>query len=629
MLLLLWACVPVDSGARWGEALAPSGPCHEFNFADGVDGTDNTELHAAFACLNRQGTVQPLARLDAALDLPTRSGTVGGSAVAGLSALAAHDGLSLAGLLRTAVFVVEDPTAALETARFFLEVAYAVAVPELGLGVSVNSTASLSSGVLWPALETGSALAAATLDADLDPLAPVATALRSSDAPRWAWTLALLSEASDPGLSALAAEWPAIVATIIDQTADSTNDRDPGATGNSLRDGVVTLTGGDALVDLVAAASPILSDDHTRDALARWVEDEEDAGRWERLDGGLAYLAGVDRQGGHLDNGEDSALVGLVRLLHDTNQPVECSVDLLVTDLHVDLGNLAVVILEALAKIDPDTASGSVDVLGDALGYPLTTAILDLVADSGACPVLDAELVEDLASLDRLSDPSAEALLRALLGLLAATDEHIPAVADTATALHDHDLVDPIEELLYDVGSTSASRSLLAAIPGLLDPDLRQATEAFPAGVRPVDIDALCDVLLVFADADTWARLQPLVGTMMERDSTWEAVANSERLLNRADTATSQLLTRLRDLVDADPELLVLTTTAGVLEDAAVVRPLAEVLENEGVRSALTATELTNPGPVPWLAQLYVGGTLPILFDTLALFAPLLGGDDA
>lgn len=605
------------------------GPCHEFDFSDGVDTADNAELHAAFACLNRQGTVEPLARIDAALDSPTRSGTVGGAAVAALSALAAHGGFSLSALVRSAVFVVEDPTAALGAARLFLEVAYAVAVPELGVGVSINSAVSLSSGVLWPALDTGSALAGVTLDRDLDPLVPVAAALRSTDAPRWVWTLALLPEAPDPALGALAEGWPAIMATLIDQTADSANDRDPGASGNSLRDGMAALTGGDALVDLVAAAAPILSDDHTRDALAAWVEDEEQAGRWARLDAGLAYLAGVDRRGGHLDDEEDSALVGLVRLLHDTNRPVECTVDLLVTELHVDLGNLAVAILESLATIDPDTASGGLDVLSDALGYPLTTAILDLLADTGACPVIDAELVEDLESLDRLSDPSAEDLLRSLLGLLAATDEHIPAVADSASALHEHRLVDPMEELVYDVAGTSASRALLGVIPGLLDPDLRQATAAFPAAVRPVDIDVVCGLVLALGSAETWERLQPLVATVVERDSTWEAVANSERLLNRADTATSQLLTRLRDLVDADPSLSLLTTTAGILEDEQVVRPLAEVLENDALRTAFTATELTNPGPVPWLAQLYVGGTLPLLFDTLALFAPLLGGDDA
>ncbi len=628
MLFLLWACVPVDNGPRWGDAFVPGGPCYAFNFADGVDAADNAELHAAFACLNRQGTVDPLSRLDVALDSPTRSGTVGGSAVTGLSALAAHDGLSLSALVKAAVFVVEDRDAALDASRLFLELTYAAAVPELGMGVSVNSTASLSSGVLLPALETVSALAGVALDGGLDPLAPVSEALRSAEAPRWVWTLALLPEAADPALQTLAEQWPAIVATIIEATANSTNDHDPGATGNSLRDGLVALTRGDALIELVAAAAPILEDDHTRDALAAWVEDEEAAGRWARLDAGLAYLAGVDREGGHLDDGEDSALVGLVRLLHDANQPVECSVDLLVTDLHVDLGNLAVAILEAMAKIDPDTASGGIDVLGDALGYPLTTAILDLVADSGACPVIDAELVDDLESLDRLSDPSAEDLLRSLLRLLVATDEHIAAVADTAGALHEGGLVDPLEELLYDVGSTSASRALLAAIPAFLDPDLRQATALFPAGVRPVDVHVACELMMAVGDADTWERLQPLVGTMVERESTWDAVANSERLLNRADTATSQLLPRLRELVDADPGLSVLTMTAALLEDDQVVRPLAEVLENDDVRAALTTTELTNPGPLPWLAQLYVGGTLPILFDTLALFAPLLGGDD-
>jgi hypothetical protein len=51
-------------------------------------------------------------------------------------------------------------------------------------------------------------------------------------------------------------------------------------------------------------------------------------------------------------------------------------------------------------------------------------------------------------------------------------------------------------------------------------------------------------------------------------------------------------------------------------------------LEVDDLRVALLDTELLAPGPMPWLAELQTGGTLEQLWDTLALFRPLLGEPD-
>lgn len=627
MFALLVACSS-EPAPYWGDQLAPSGPCYAFDLTDGVEPGDTSELHAAFACLNRQGTVQPLARVDAALDGATRSGTVAGALGDTLSAWAGLDSVSIAGLLDAGLALLDDRAAVEPWIGIGLEWVYAAPVGQLGTGVSINSSTALSAGVVVPLVTSAGEAATATLDADLAPLGPGADALRSAELRRWAWSLALLPEADDAGLAALGAGWADALAELVVATANPANDHAPGPTGNSLRDAALALVGGTGVVDVVAAAGPLLRDDHARDALVRWVEDEEAAGRWARLDAGVAHLASVDRDGGTLTAGEDSALVALVRLFHDANRPVECRVDLVITDLEIDLGNLAVALLEALAALDPDTAADGVAVLGHALGYGLTDTTLGLVADSGVCPVIDAEFAADLGAVDRLGDDEAQDLLRSLIGFLGAADDHLDAVADAATVVHEAALVDPVGELVLDLEGREATAVLLAAVPGLLDPDLRVA-DGFPAGVRPVDVDSVFDLVLAVGEPATWAALEPALAALVAAPSTWTAVDNSARLLGDERAATRALLPRLRELLEADPTLGVADTAAELVDTPAVARPAAELVESAALREALVSTALDDPGPLPWIAELYVGGTLAVVWDTLALFRPLLGATDA
>lgn len=628
LVLLLGGCVSLEPADDWQDALEPGGPCRAFDLTDGVVAGDNTELHAAFDCLNRQGTVQPLARLDVALDGATRSGNVGGAAVSALSALAGQEGLSLAGLLDGGLGLLDEREHLDAWLAIGLEWVYAAPAGEIGSGVSIHSQTSLDAGAVVPLLTTAGRVAAQVLDDGMVVREPVVAALRSAEAPRWVWSLVLAPDAPDPSLAALAADWPGVVADLLQATADSGNDHAPGPTGNSLRDSLSVVVAADGLPELIGVAAPILDDPHAHDAFAAWVEDEEGAGRLTALDDAAAHLAQVDAAGAPVQEGDDTALVSLVRVLHDANRPIECRVDLLVTDLEVDLGNLAVAILEAIAALDPDTAVDGVGVLGAALDFPLTDALLDVVADSGTCPVIDAQFVDDLHAVDRLADPEAEPLLRALIGLLGALDDHIDTVADVATTLHELAWVEPAQEVLLDVAGRSSTDTILAALPAVFDPDLRVG-DGFPAGVRAVDVGSVVELLVAVGEADTWRVLQPPLAELVGADPTWDAVTAAARLLAREGTATAGVLIELRTVCDADPALPWLALAADAVEDDAVARPALELVESAAVRQALGTTSLEDPGPLPWLADLRRSGTLDLLLDTLTLFRPMLGGSDA
>lgn len=627
---LLGGCAFTESGPRWQDQLEPGGPCYTFNLADGIDRSSTDELHQVFACLDRQGALAPLGRADAALDAPVRGGVAGLRLLDAGAALGNHaESLSLSSVVDNLLSLGANPDDVHAAARLGLELAYAAPTEQLGSLVTVNSQGALEAGVVLPLVDTAGVAATALLDDDLAPLPVLARALRDEAMPRLAWSLALLPHAPDPSLAALAAQWPALLADVVAEVDSPENDRNPGATGNSLRDLLTRALARDALVALGGAAGPILESASARNAVADWILDEAGAGRLTELDDGLLYLAAVNAEGRALESGDDSALVALLRLLRNGNREVDCELDGIIFDWHWSLGNLSVALLEQVANLDPDTASDGVGILGDALGYPLTTAILDTVADSGICPAIDAQLVADLEAVDRLTDPSTEPLLRALVGLLSATEAYIPEVVNTAAALHDQGLVEPTEELLRDLDHTDLPNLVLEALPAVAEPEGRQSSE-FPAGAKPLDLDLAFDLALAATNPDNAEALSPLVNVVVVQDSTWTAAAHLRSLLLQGtDTETAGALGWLRAGLDADPELGWRHTLADVVDDAAVTGPLLEVVESPTVRGALTDTELSREGVIPWLARLYLGGTLDVLLDTLALVQDLLGDADA
>lgn len=627
---ILGGCSFFPSAGDWSNQLEPAGPCYDVNLLDGVERGNTAELHALFGCINRQGTVAPLARLDVALDAATRDGTVAtelfdlGSAVG-----ESTGGLSLSSVVDSALALFDDRESLIGYIELGLELVYATPTDQLGTAVSLNSATSLEAGVVLPAFDTIGAVASAILDAQSAPLAPLADAFEHPDAARWIWTLALAPQAPDPALASLAGDWPALLADTLALTPNTSNNRHSGPYGDSLRDLITQALAEDALVAIGGGLTPLLQDQFTTDQIAAWVIDESETGRLANLDEGVSYLIAVRADGNSLGSDDDSAFVSLIRLLHDGNQSVDCEVDLGITTIEFSLGNLSVSLLDELSKIDADSAASGVGVLGDVLGYPLTGAILDTVAATGVCPIIDEQLVSDLESLDRLSDPAADDLLRSLLGFLQAADEHIPEVVNLAGALHSHQLVEPTEELIRDLSGEDLADALVAALPALVDPDGRQASSSFPGGIRPIDMTAIATLVVGITDEHNAEALSPLLTTLVAQSSTWTAISNLRPLLLAGDTRTSHALELVLRFAEADPTLAVLPEAAEQLRSPSVTRPALSLLESTAVRSALTDTELLNEGALPWIGRLYIGGTVDVLLDTLTLVRGLLGAPDA
>ncbi len=635
--LFVAGCTVAPPTAPWWEQLQASGPCYEANLLDGLDTESTAELHAVFDCLNSERALVSLAPLDDALDGSSRDGVIG---------LVIADWIGdqpsflpqLAGLGGTVKELLAEPEAWLPWLHMGLELVYGAPWPWLGASVDLASPERLEEGLISPILSVGGGVATVLLDDGLGPLAPLREALEGQATERLLWTLASVGDGTDPSLTELRERWAPDLADLLVRSRDSSNDRHSSAHGDSVRELVERLlldTGWDGrpvLEHLGDPLLPVLADSGAQAQIEAWLREEYAAGRVQQLPAWLLYLASVDTDGGGLSTGEDSALVALIRLLHDADAPVDCSIDLVFTSLDFSFGNLSVSLLETLAGMDPATVDGGVDLLGTLLGFGLTDSILETVADSGVCPVIDEGLIADIHALDRFNDDGMSGALLDLIGLLRALDGHIPEVVELIAGAHSFDLVEPLEELLRDTADAALVNDVLGWLPVLLDPEDYHDLRDFPDDVAPIDFDAVWHiadaVLRPGEDGQTpLTVMAPVLHALTGPSQTWEAIGNLGRLLGEPEAELPAVVGRLRGLLERDPDLAWRSDAAALLDDPAALRLPLVLLEADDLRDALLETELAAPGPIPFFANLVVGGTLDTLLGVADVFLALLPED--
>lgn len=615
------------TGLDWSDALVGSGPCYEANLLDGLDTTGTAEEHALFDCLNGEGALHAFAGMDESLDAETRDGPVGVVLALWLDdVVATVDGDTLGTMVGAVGDVLDDPSLVTDRLPLLFEVAYGV--PYTWLGSTVDPvTDTMDAGLLVPALDLAGPAATTLLDDDAW-VAPIAESLRSDRLKSVLWTAAALPTATDATLRTLGEDWPDLVSQAVSSAEESSNDRWTGASGNSLRDLAVALvapgSNGDMTVDVVLeSAAPLLQDEATGERMRTMLIEQGAYGRLGALPAQVEWLTSVDVDGGNLDGGEDSALTSLVRLLARGDQPVDCSIDLGLFSIDFSFGNLSVSLLELLGQQDPDTVAGGVDLLGSLLGVPLTDTILDTVADTGVCPAIDDQMVTDLRSIDRLSDPQVDELLAVLLATLSASDGHIDTLVSAVHATWDAGLMPPVEGAIRDLGDTPLATTLTEALAVLVDPDHHYDAADFPADVEPVSFTVLWALLGDLSDPsappleDLAAPLQVVVG----EPATWTLLHNAAAIVGNSESGLRGLLAELQPLLQDDPTLGWLDTLADDVEDEPTRRRVGVLAECDGLRAAVIAS---GDAPVPALAVWTLDGSLDVLIRTVQLLATLI-----
>ncbi|MFT4979793.1 MAG: hypothetical protein ACI8S6_005705 [Myxococcota bacterium] len=318
-------------------------------------------------------------------------------------------------------------------------------------------------------------------------------------------------------------------------------------------------------------------------------------------------------------------------MLHSADQPLSCSVRVLGFSLvDVNIDNLSVEILSILAEQSPDTIADALNLLGGALGWGLTQSVMDAVVDSGVCPLLDDQLIDDLESMNRLSDPEAADLLVVMLELLGAfaPDDRIDPLVGILSTAYARGTVEPIEEALRDLASSALLDDVTDLLPVLLAAE-DLPTASCPTGSSPLTFEATWSLLdEALAEGGALDRLEPLVQVLLNNNATWTVLGNLSTLLSEDQAELQELADMMTRIIALDPELSLIKDNAALLSEPGLVQPALKIAESTELASALGRAELTSEGPLPFVARLITGETLESALRTVDLMLGMLSEEE-
>ena len=150
----------------------------------------------------------------------------------------------------------------------------------------------------------------------------------------------------------------------------------------------------------------------------------------------LHGLVQVDGEGGTLQTGEASAFEVVARLVHRTDRPIRCSVDVWLGELDVSVNNAAVELLETVAEMEPDDAISTGNWISSILGVGVSESLLNLIVNSNLCEGLSQELVDDLSTLEFLFSERNEALAESSFEFCIHSKHKTPAIVASLRSLH-------------------------------------------------------------------------------------------------------------------------------------------------------------------------------------------------
>jgi len=641
------ACEFHERAFVWHDQLEPGGPCYEVDLTDGLSEENTQELHDTFTCLNQEGNLDPLRELDEVMDTWTRANEPAGVELAVLLndlPAAGIDPFEVAGDL---VEWMENPEGR-EAVDIFWEaivellygVPYATVTEE---GFPLRTAESLDAGLVRPLLPAIRSGAAAVLDDDMKALELMTSMVESEALLSLLHTTAAWAE--EPSLEGVVADLPRKLGAAIDASRTPANDRWPDASGDSVRDLVEALLvdeeedGRIVLAHLDEELIEVVENDRVRDELETTLGSLQASGALANFPVELLHLTAVDAQGGSLSEGEDSALVALMRLLRRGDQPMRCALSLLGWEIGaIEVDNLSQEVLTMIAELEPGAAVDTVDLLGGALdleilGFQLTDYLLGEIASGGLCTnpgtgavVIDALYVSDLESIDRLNDAQAGEALRTTVHLLAAVhddaDSELPALVSFISEADGFGLTEPLEEALRDFGDSALIRNAVDLLPALLSPADYADDHDYPEGVEPVDFDAAWDMLRAAMTLSDEGRTpiedlaRPFAAIAAEEE-TWLAIGNLAVMLQDPAQHLNSPGSYLVPLLDLDPELELTRALGGVVLRPHAGGPLLRIAEHQEVIDAIGRAGEEEEGPLPFVGRLITQGTLATLLRTI------------
>jgi hypothetical protein len=348
----------------------------------------------------------------------------------------------------------------------------------------------------------------------------------------------------------------------------------------------------------------------------------------------ILYLATVDSGGVPLTypSAEDtSALQAGLRLLDSANDDMSCTVPII--GFTIDLGNMSVAILRQIANLSRGAAVTRVAFLGDVLGFGITQTVANQLAASGACPLLDEQLLDDLRVVERLNDSEVGDLVAIIHGLLDAVYEsgerdRLQETVNVLGALHAHGLTQPIEEALRDLAPSALVADIGVLVGTLVDPSSLHV-DACPAGSEPLDFDTLWDTSETFlGESDFIDTLGPVIESALGNDATWQMIDNGAALASHPMARIHALPELAVALNATDSEGDLLSVIVDTVQDPALFRPVLAAIETPELRDAIIQATPDSEGPLPFITRLIISDTVTVMLQTVDLVLDSLGATE-
>lgn len=634
----LASCGPA-SGDHWYDNLQPDSPCYAVDLNDGLDESSPDELFNTFDCLNLHGHLEPLGPTVDSLKFPLHGGKLGSQQIsewvnAGLSS--APDA-EISGLLDSVLEWVQDDEAGRQVQDIGLELIYGKAAVLARRPEHDPSTTAL--GLVTPLGEILPRVAASLDGTDNPAIDVFEDILREPDTKRWARTVDAWIISEDPTIAEAARRMLPELGDAIVRAHSPENDRWSRSTGDSLKDALQPAVSGNLLSRAQDPLDRMLGDSRIqRDLPPRILAWHRDGHLHPTLEQ-ATFLTQVDPQGGSLQSGEDSALIALLRLLHASNGPLDCRINVGFGAVTVRADNLAVAFLDVIADQDPDNVQSAAAITGQALGgVGLSDSILNGIADSGVCPIITPQLAEDLKSIERLGQPQTRGMTHVLVGLVQAMrdgeENRIGDLVDVISIAHEADLMYAIEELLRDIGPSPFARRIADLVPALVEP--------VENGVIPREGDpaTMSDFLFLLHAAvkpgdrgkSVLDHLLPTLTEATRPDRAWTMMRALGEVLQTPQSELSRAQEWIPAILDADPDLASLDTAADGLADDAVITEVLNLAQTPHLIGNIftdTPVESQEQTPVAFGGQLILGGAVDDLLLLMRAVLLDLDGDSA
>ncbi|MCP4872843.1 MAG: hypothetical protein GY898_29485 [Proteobacteria bacterium] len=583
-------------------------PCYRANLADGLSETDPGELLAIYECLNVRGALDGADGVVRALTTAQTRADREGSLDLARAVNRIPEHVDVSGSLTAAADLLRERNEFLVfVARTTAEWIYGRPWPEVEAafadgGGELTAPEAVEDGLVQPLIPIVATLAESALDAG--ELPAIAAGLES------VLTMQELAEVTGTMATMVQDQEAALLEhTIEDLATFLESAQEPGGENVLLRLVAESLTGAPGLggqPPLIAALDPLdrmLADPVASDRMATTIGELYADGVLQALPGQLHSLITIDVDGNGWAPGRETALQGLLKLLEDGDQPVQCG-------LIFQVDSLSMFIFQAISLFDASTVETSL-LAADLLVQDLMV-LTDLL-----CTGIDPGLQERYPAILRLAESGAlrvtTPLVQSLYAPLDPEHDTLREGLDLLLAIQSGGLTDEVEDFGRRELDEPFIGNVMTVVGAFVEPE-------DPAAVG--DLDTMIRVLRAAISPPAGQGYErSLAGLLVEplrvtltahEEELADWLAEFAGLLRAEGSQTSGLLDEVAPLLEVDPDLDTLAAVGRLLGDVELSEPMWRVLETDEVAAALASS--TNgreaPGMLGLVGRISADGSL-------------------